>query len=307
MTQSQLSESVKILPSMLNLWENDGDTPGRNHTLEIIHALHQQGGIQTLDEANVLLSAAQYEGLNTNETATIDSAWLSREIRRPIDFPPKYKQAGISILSYFSEVVSQKYPDLAVGVTIEQIGTTVTLIVTTAEGEKERIEQELTNYGLVIQGKLPPEEYVHDPMEVMALRNKLEMAALELRQTERLMETEHRHFNVRIVSLEQQVQWMGMLLEKDRTAHAELLNAFEDLSRQSTATTEQSFGTILKVLERGITAEDKEEILWALTSIQRHDKSLFYQVSKLITIGAIQGAAGNYLYQFLQHLSIKLP
>lgn len=100
---------------------------------------------------------------------------------------------------------------------------------------------------------------------------------------------------------------MGSLIDKDHTASAELVGAFKDLSRQSTATTKQSFKTILEILERGITPKDKEDILHALGNIKRQDKSMFVKVSELIGVGAIQGVAGNALYQILTNLSRSLP
>lgn len=315
LSSENLGELIGLSASYVNNVEAGESKITRDKLKDMIRALHQLGGIHTLVEANELLSESTYDNLNIDEIRDINSGWLTEEqpkndekkIIRSIDFPPEYKQAGISILSYFSEVVSSKYPDLEVGVTIEQIGTMVTLVVTTPEGEKERIEQELQEYSLVVQGKSPPESYFHSSNEVLALQNKLEIAALEIRQTTRLLKSERQHYKARIESLEQQVQWMGSLVDKDRTAHTELINSIRDLSRQANTTTRHSFKTILDILERGIEAEDSTEIVEALSNIQREDRSLFQQVSELITIGAIQGVAGNYLYQFLLNLSLRLP
>src|ERR1043165_5419012 len=139
------------------------------------------------------------------------------EIRRSISFPPALKQAAISVLSYFGEIVQHRYPDMDVGVTIEQARDRVTLIVTTPHGTEERIERELDSYGQVVTGETTPEIYLGNTHAAAALRHKLEIAALELRQTKQLMDSERMQYGARIGALEADVRFLRNLLE--RTAY----------------------------------------------------------------------------------------
>jgi transcriptional regulator with XRE-family HTH domain len=108
-------------------------------------------------------------------------------VERSIEFPPEYWEAGTSILSYFSRVLRVKYPSQKIKVRIEQEDLRLRMIIDTPTGEKEKIEKTLEEYGLVVTGKILPESFLSDPFEAMALKNKLEIADLELRQTRQLL------------------------------------------------------------------------------------------------------------------------
>src|SRR5262249_18064385 len=79
----------------------------------------------------------RYLGLETNPSRVILGLLKhsAREdlpaIERAIEFPPEYKQAGIGILSYFSEVLAKKYPNEDIRVSILQAGNKVTLRIET--------------------------------------------------------------------------------------------------------------------------------------------------------------------------------
>ena len=60
-------------------------------------------------------------------------------IIRSIEFAPEYHQSGLAILSYFGQVLRDKYPETKAKVTIEQDGLTVRMIIETPEGERVRI------------------------------------------------------------------------------------------------------------------------------------------------------------------------
>jgi hypothetical protein len=103
------------------------------------------------------------------------------KVELSIEFPSEYWQAGTSVLSYFSHVLNVKYPNKKIKVKIEQEGLTLRMVIDTPSGEREEIEKTLDEYGLVVIGKMQPEEFIGDPIEAMALKNKLEIANLELR------------------------------------------------------------------------------------------------------------------------------
>ena len=130
------------------------------------------------------------------------------QIERSIEFLPEYWTAGNSILSYFSHILSVKYPNQNIKVKIEQEGLLLRMIIDTPEGTTETIEKAFNDYVMVISRKLPPESLLTDPFEVMALKNKLENAELELRQTQKLFADKDRQ---RIESLEMQVSQLNSL------------------------------------------------------------------------------------------------
>jgi hypothetical protein len=88
------------------------------------------------------------------------------------------------------------------------------MIIETPTGERERIEKALEEYGLVVTGKIQPERFFSDPFEAMALKNKLEIADLELRQTRKLLDFIRDNSQQRIESLEVHVNKLHSIIEK---------------------------------------------------------------------------------------------
>ncbi|MEW5734301.1 MAG: pentapeptide repeat-containing protein [Thermodesulfobacteriota bacterium] len=101
-------------------------------------------------------------------------------IRREIEFPPEYLAAGKAILCHFSDVLRRKYPDRRAKVRIEQDGFKVIMAIYPIEGEPEFFEKALDEYGLVVTGRMLPEEYSDDRLLVMDLRNQLRIANVQL-------------------------------------------------------------------------------------------------------------------------------
>ncbi len=135
------------------------------------------------------------------------------KVERSIEFPPEYWEAGTSILSYFSRVLRVKYPSQKIKVRIEQEGLNLRMVIETPTGEREKIEKTLEEYGLVVTGKIQPESFLSDPFEAMALKNKLEIADLELRQTRTLLDLTRDNSQQRIESLEVQVNKLHSIIE----------------------------------------------------------------------------------------------
>jgi len=97
-------------------------------------------------------------------------------IIRSIEFPEECFQAGISILTSFGSVLQKKSLDTKAKVRIEQEGLKVTMVIETEEGKKEKIEKILDDYGLVITGKMSPEEFTNDKILIIELRSELRYA-----------------------------------------------------------------------------------------------------------------------------------
>lgn len=244
--------------------------------------------------------------VNIAELLSIKLSKSSEKIIRSINFPPELKQACIGILSYFSHVLSVKYPEQDVGVKIEQLGNKVILIVDTPEGEKERIEKDLSDYGLVVIGELAPEQFLRDPFEVLRLKQKLEIAALELRQTKELLYNERGHFNSRIESLEEEARNLWRLLDAQQHDKNELISIFKNLYLYANESSRKNLETLIAAVERESIERDKKEIKEIIESIKANDKGLWAYFEELIIKGAIQGTAGNVLYAFLQSIAFLI-
>ena len=79
-------------------------------------------------------------------------------IQRTITFEPHQVQAGIGLLSYFSEIIKQKTSILDSKVTIEQDGEKVRLLIKSKAASVDIIETLLNDYGLVLNSQLAPEK-----------------------------------------------------------------------------------------------------------------------------------------------------
>jgi len=135
-------------------------------------------------------------------------------IERFIEFPPEYHQAGMSVLNYFGSVLKKKYPDTEAKIKIEQDGLRVKMVIDPVDGGKrEVIEETLDDYGLVIKGEMTPEEFFSgSPQEILSLRHKLDMAAMEIKHTYELLHTERMQYENRISHLESEVGEMRSLV-----------------------------------------------------------------------------------------------
>jgi len=157
-------------------------------------------------------------------------------IERSIEFPPECWQVGVSILSYFSHILRVKYPNKKIKVRIEQEDLMLRMIIDTPTGEREKVEKVIKDYGLVISGKIHPEDFLSDPFEIMALKNKLEMADLELRQTRQLLDLVRGNSQQRIESLELQVNKLHGIIEKGLQGVENVFGVMRKMSEQNKPT-----------------------------------------------------------------------
>jgi HSP20 family molecular chaperone IbpA len=162
----------------------------------------------------ILLEEYRNERGKFKENIQNEDGEIYLKVERSIEFLPEYWEAGTSILSYFSRILNVKYPSKKIKVRIEQEGLTLRMIIDTPNGEKEEIEKTLDEYGMVIAGKMEPENFLSDPFQVMALKQKLEIANLEFRQTKNLLDFTRDNSQQRIESLEVQVNKLHSIIEK---------------------------------------------------------------------------------------------
>ena len=114
------------------------------------------------------------------------------QIVKSIEFPPEYIQSGISILSFFARVLNKKCPDQKAKISIEQSDLKVKLIIDPLNGDdKEIIEKELTNYGLVIIGEMTPDEYTSDKYLALELKNELRLSHTRIQSLSDIIAYQH--------------------------------------------------------------------------------------------------------------------
>ena len=117
----------------------------------------------------------------------------SNNIVRTIKFPPEYHQAGMAILGYFQTILNNKYPDDKVTVKINQEGFKVSMIIESPDGVfLEKAEKTLEQYGLIVRGKIPPEELYEDKYKVIELKTLLNNAENTLRNQRLLLDEKNR-------------------------------------------------------------------------------------------------------------------
>lgn len=239
-------------------------------------------------------------------------------IIRSIEFPPEYYQSGITILSYFTTILRHKNLSEQVKVSIEQSGLKVRLIIESPSGQREMIERTLETYALVVLGNRPVEELTTDPYEVMELKNQLRIAHAQLQNQRDMLalkgseveDTKAALKRLERRSEEDRARFMA-LIERLASHNAELSTGFKELTEQAVRAQNKALAGALdnlyKVVERGVREEDRDEVIRNLAAIRQQDPGVFKRVSDILVSGAISGAAGNYLYAWLQFLVGSLP
>ncbi|MDP1990165.1 MAG: chromosomal replication initiator protein DnaA [Syntrophales bacterium] len=231
-----------------------------------------------------------------------------KNFTRSIEFPPEYRQAGIAILSYFAEILEKRYPRIQSTVRIEQEGRTVRLSVETSSGNIEVVERTLEEYGLVVTGKRTPEDFFENPLHAMALRNKLEIANLELRHTRDLLATTTTMHEGRVKSLEKQVTELHNLILMSLSISGGLSQSIRGLQNSTSENPHLSraLEIIATAVDNGISPENQSMIEQQLKVIADHDRSLFSRVSE-IARHAVGSAGGHVLYSWIIAIANSLP
>lgn len=245
--------------------------------------------------------------LTTDVMADEDEAAGIR-IRRSIEFAPEHKQAGIAILSYFSRIIEQKYPNEAVSVRIEQEGSIVTLVVQTNAGIAERIQHTLDEYGKVVMGAVAPERLFDDPMHSLELKSKLEMTALELRLTKELYSSARQLQDARVMALEDQVKELHSYIGNGLSHVSQLHNLLTDLIKTKPNNVEviEATNRLVKIIQRGVTQKDEHSTKSALETIASQDHNLFGHIVDVLE-NTLGGTSGNLLASWITAVAIASP
>jgi len=222
-------------------------------------------------------------------------------IQRIIEFPSELRQAGIGILSYFSEVLKQKYPDEEMAVRIEQFGTKVRLTVDSPAGWRDTIEHDLETYAQVVIGTMPATSILSRDVDLLRLQNKLELSKVELEFEKRLNRIGQSHSGERIQSLEHQLERLYSVLGLSlRHHHSESAAVARILSQlDANETVREALRTLqLQLLRPEIDTLVARE---ALSTIKQDDPSVLKRLYELLSSTAT-GAAGTLLASLIESL-----
>jgi hypothetical protein len=246
------------------------------------------------------------------------------QIIRSIEFPPEYYHSGITILSYFADVLRHKKLSEQVKVVIEQSGLTVRLVIDSPTGQLELIERTLETYALVVTGKQPIDTLTTDPYEITELKNQLRIASVQIenqRDMLALKNSEVTYLRSEVEDTKASLNRIEKRADEDRARlmsliegliehNSELSSGFRELAEQAVKFQNKKLANALeslhKMVERGVQGEDRDEAIKNLTIIQQEDAGVFGQVAEMAK-DAISGAAGSFLYSWIQALVYGLP
>lgn len=244
---------------------------------------------------------------NFAEGIKIAGDGLARIVRE-LKFPPEYQQAGLSILNYFSAVLEDKYPGIPVEVSIQQYHDKVTLLITLPDGSQEVVEKVLTEYGLVLSGKILPEDFIENKVRALALQQKLELANMEVRQTRDLLRLQEQYSTSRIATLEQDVKNLYTLLERELSSKDELQRGFVQLSLQSPDNhLNEQLVLLLERLGTAIENRDRQHAQIVLEDIREASPDLFTRVSLYFYESATTGVIGSVAFEWIKSVINMLP
>jgi hypothetical protein len=232
---------------------------------------------------------------------------IKDQILRSIEFAPEHRQAGIGILNYFSKYLTERYPDISVRVVIEQEAGKVRMIVESDNGPIDTVEQTLEEYALIVTGRAAPEDFLSNQYQVMELKQKLEMAAMEIRwQNKFITSLEHDKISQRDFFMNQ-IEQLNRSLSAGMANSSRLIQALEEVIRRPAIDP-----SIQSAIERIVTnlreqqIPDETQTREELNIIARKDPHILRDLYELCANTAT-GAAGNLLASWISPLLYLLP
>lgn len=294
---------------------------------------------RTLSQLKDLLPLNQHQpfliiGISSEEepieVTELFSGNSETQIQRVLEFPKEHYQAGVGILSYFGEIIKQKYPDIDAKVRIEQEGNIVRMIIDAPDGTRDIVEEALDKYALVVTNKASAETLLDDKLQIHALTNKLAIAELEVKQTRDLLHISEKYSDKKINSLEDDVRFLrehvgkqihhmnssqeiiSFQSKKEEKLLLTQLNCSErTISQLITESSNRSdlreaLITLNKILENLDQNRDEIEAKEALTVIRDASPEVFDDLSVTLK-NTMYGVSGNIAFHWLQQIGSLVP
>lgn len=263
--------------------------------------------LRQLASCDVALYYCVLAACNFAEGIKVDTQGVARIVRE-LKFPAEYQQAGLSILNYFSAILDDRYPDIPVEVSIQQSHDKVKLLITLPDGSQEVIEKLLTDYGLVVAGRMSSQDLIPNQVRALALQQKLELAQMEVRQTRDLLRLQEQYSAARIESLEQDVKNLYSILGRELSSRDELQRGFVQLSLQgNNDQLHQQLGILLERLGDAIDRRDEQHARVLLEDIREADPDVFSKISMYLYEAAATGVIGSYAFDWIKVILSAFP
>lgn len=207
-------------------------------------------------------------------------------------------------------ILSDKYPDIPVAISIKQEPKLVTLVITLPDGTEEIISKALNDYGLVVTGQMSAKDLVKDDLKVLALEQKLEMAALEIRQSRNILRIQDQYAEKRIGTLEAEVRNLYTLLGRELTSREKLQESLTTLTEGLVKTAGSASGQVaplLTALSQAIADRNAERTKIIIEDIQTASPDLFNQLGAFFLNAATSGVIGNSVYDWIKVFLPLIP
>jgi hypothetical protein len=138
------------------------------------------------EEKQKLIIEEEKQQLQKEELKPLEE-WVEDSIEKPsaiirnVTLPQEYQPIGFSLISYFAKVLQYIYPNMPTKCHLEVNSHSIRFFIRTGEENKAKVEKILSDYGLVLQNKLLPQQFLASPEQVYELQKLLSMTGLALR------------------------------------------------------------------------------------------------------------------------------
>lgn len=213
-----------------------------------------------------------------------------------IELKPEHKQAGLQILNYFQETLNQKYPDNNVTVRISQKGNSIAMEILTPEGITEKYEKAFEEFGLVVTGEKPVEEFLPDKVDQLAMKQMLREANNKIENQRELLQMK----SELILTLQEDKRHFMDEIKKITRAYIRLSDRLSDLIEKAQA--KDDIKNVIQTLDAALSLTGPKELTQELDTIKKNNKGLFdWLGSTLGKVGekVIVTAGSHELYQYL--------
>lgn len=227
------------------------------------------------------------------------------KIIRESSIPKEYQPSSVSLLFYFKTIVYQSNPDIDVSLSIDNTDDRIKVTISCNKDDEEFIENLFSKYGLVISGEISPNEILSESHHVIALKHKLEISEMELRQSREYFSSERNQYDLRINSLEENLKNNNNILMKMMVENKNIREDFSKILKFKN--NKKSTRKLVKYLIANIEKKNKKKTLKSLEKIKKNDSGIFNDINEIIIKGAISGVSGNILYQWVLPLISSLP
>lgn len=255
-----------------------------DYSLEMERSIEQatvdlRESLEQFEIQNVELSIAKRKASDYQKI--LETKHAGDVVLREINFQAEYKQAGISILSYFGRIIELKYPNMDVNVKIEQLQDKVRLIIETPLGEREVIEKLLSDYGEVINGQETTEPIFHIDTIALELKSELRIANARIENQKELLSYQKSHisdlkdlFGVSLTKTDNHVQHITLApsfqnnnqiinveqANKCKSEISDLLGILAKNYQGSNVEELERLNSLKHSLTEGVETQDKDEI-----------------------------------------------